>query len=247
MRAWRTAGIVLLAILTAAVMALVAGTVSGRLQTDRAAGRPPAVLRRAEPPAGPPGHRHPHRAARGHRAGRHRTADALRLGAARRHARGIRRDAVHPRLPRPARGTTGGRVGARHARDGRRLRPVTLDEPAAGHRQLARPDDAARLGRGRRRTTSGSGRRDPTSTSSRSRRCATSSTPCARPGTLRRRRPAPATRRGATARAGTRRCGPGTSARSTRPSWTCWVSRPPHRRSTSPRSWGRSGTTSSAG
>lgn len=33
MRVWRTVGIVLLAILTAAVMALVAGTVSGRLQT----------------------------------------------------------------------------------------------------------------------------------------------------------------------------------------------------------------------
>jgi len=55
MRAWRTAGIVLLAILTAAVMALVAGTVSGRLQTTEEQNALQPFYDVPSPLPGPPG------------------------------------------------------------------------------------------------------------------------------------------------------------------------------------------------
>ena len=55
MRAWRTVGIVLLAILTAAVMALVAGTVSGRLQTTEQQNALQPFYDVPSPLPGPPG------------------------------------------------------------------------------------------------------------------------------------------------------------------------------------------------
>lgn len=55
MRAWRTAGIVLLAILTAAVMALVAGAVSGRLQTTEEQNALQPFYDVPSPLPGPPG------------------------------------------------------------------------------------------------------------------------------------------------------------------------------------------------
>jgi Secretory lipase len=55
MRAWRTVGIVILAILTAAVMALVAGTVSGRLQTTEQQDALQPFYDVPSPLPGPPG------------------------------------------------------------------------------------------------------------------------------------------------------------------------------------------------
>ncbi len=187
MRAWRTTGIVLLAILTAAVMALVAGAVSSRIQTSEEQAALQPFYDVPSPLPGPPG-----TVIRTEPLGvTVPGATALRMLYVSERPDGTPAasggmlfipDSPAPPEGRPVVAWAHGTLG-----HGRRLRPVALGEPAGRHRQLARPDDAARLGRGRRPTTWASARRTRACTSSRSRRCATSSTPCGRPATSPRR------------------------------------------------------------